>query len=845
MTKKNKQKQEEQKKQEEQIRMMEVVRRQCEEDEHLAKRTLYADFLTNKPIRKKCILYEAYSGRGLICNPYAIFRELLSRKKFKKYTHVWVLDGMEEYKDLIDEYAPYDNVKFVEFESDEYLEYLATAKYLINNMSFRGYFTKRKGQIYVNTWHGIPLKSLGYQIPGGNISAGNAVKNLLMADYLISPNNFMTDVYKKSFRLDGIFEGRILQIGQPRNDRGFYVSREEVILKLKKMGVEIDSGKKIILYAPTWKGQEYRNPDTGLEIYFELIKRVEHILGEEYQVIVKPHQIVYKAIKDRKDITKQFIPVTMDTNELLAAVDVLISDYSSIYFDFLVSERPVLFFVPDLEDYINSRGLYFGIDKLPGPIACNFEELEKILYDIDAAMKPHWEKYRQEKQWACGMDDGKVCRRVVGIVFLKRLSRRKISCRRNDKIKLLLYGGPLITNGITISFLTLLEYIDYSKFDVTVLVDGKHTRETAERINQMPKEVRVLRCATPYCATQRENANHMIVMEQGIEAGDRCVGAFYQRELYRLVGESKFDYAIEFSGYSRMYSLLFAHFRGGKKFIWMHNDLKRELDRAKKGGLDVGKSLKVCFSTYPYMDKIVGCSKSIRDINEKNFTNAGTRNKFFYARNLINEKRVRMWEKKENCITIGERDYYIIERSENEEVSVKMSVLPIAESDNINFVTMGRLSPEKNQENLIHAFAKLYRENPKIRLFILGEGPLRSRLEDLLIQEEIDAVVKMPGVLPEPFGFMKQCQCFILPSNYEGQPLVVQEARVLGLPIIVSHFDSVEDVLIEGGQLLIGQSEEEIYDGMKKFINGEVPVRSFDVQQYNEQVYREFEQLFI
>ena len=88
----------------------------------------------------------------------------------------------------------YPNVKFIKFQSVEYREYLATAKYLINNVSFPGYFTKRKEQIFVDTWHGIPLKTIGFDIPAGKVSAGNTVRNFLAADYLIAPNQ---DVYKR------------------------------------------------------------------------------------------------------------------------------------------------------------------------------------------------------------------------------------------------------------------------------------------------------------------------------------------------------------------------------------------------------------------------------------------------------------------------------------------------------------------------------------------------------------------------------------------------------------------------------------------------------------------------
>ena len=100
------------------------------------------------------------------------------------------------------------NVKFIKFQSVEYREYLATAKYLINNVSFPGYFTKRKEQIFVDTWHGIPLKTIGFDIPAGKVSAGNTVRNFLAADYLIAPNHFMTEIYENAFKMKNLYPGK-------------------------------------------------------------------------------------------------------------------------------------------------------------------------------------------------------------------------------------------------------------------------------------------------------------------------------------------------------------------------------------------------------------------------------------------------------------------------------------------------------------------------------------------------------------------------------------------------------------------------------------------------------------
>lgn len=823
---------------------MKRVKERCKYNQYEEMRTRYAEFLEQEPVKEDHILYEAFSGRGMTCGPYAIFKYLMSKRKYRKYVHVWVIEDLEDNREIIQHYESYQNVMFVEYQSLEYRKYLATAKYLINNATFPGYFTKRKEQVFIDVWHGIPLKTLGFDIPGGNVSSGNSARNFLSADYLISPNAFMTDIYKNAFKMEGLYQGTILEIGQPRSDSYFHANRKEVIDKLQSCGVDVDPNKKIMMYAPTWKGTQYANPDTNLESYFELIKRVErNINTEEYQVLVKPHQIVYRNIKDRKEITGKFIPAIIDTDEILSVVDVMIADYSSIYFDYLISDKPILFYIPDVEEYKGYRGLYFGLEKLPGPIARTFEELEEMVADIDKAVEPYREKYQKEKQWACPNDDGSVCERLVKTVFGKRKCRQSVKCDTTSKKKLLLYGGKLITNGISNACIALLNNMDYEKFDVTVITLGAGDADVAERINSLPKEVRVLYRSATFNATLEEAGRHAMIMERGLDAGIDAPANLYRRELRRSIGMSKFDYVIEFTGYSNLFSVMFTYAEDAQKIIWMHSDLKRELSRAEHGGLDVGKVLKVCLSTYPYMDKIVGCSKTIMEINKRNFSSPELESRFTYARNLLRFERALEKEDDKTIMNLNGSSYYVNKLDESVPSNALAEIMMLPDESKVNYVTMGRLSPEKNYENLIRAFARLHRENQEARLYLLGDGPLRKKLENVIKEEAMDGIVHLMGNVAKPFSYLRRCNCFILPSYYEGQPLVVLEARILQMPIIISEFEAAKDVLMEHGQILTGQDIDSLYEGMKDFLEGKAPEYSFEYETYNHEVYQEFEKV--
>ena len=215
-----------------------------------------------------------------------------------------MIDDLEDSRLQIEKYEKYPNVRFVQYKTKEYCKALAVTKYLINNVSFPSYFLKREEQVYLNTWHGTPLKNMGFDIPGSNISQGNTARNLLSADYLVSSGPYMTETaYKKSYKLQNLYEGQILEEGFPRNDKLFENtenSREEMIRKMQSYGVDVDENKKIILYAPTWRGDQYKEPEADLQEVYKLIHKVQQSVDEkEYQVLVKLHQTVYRYLKEQ------------------------------------------------------------------------------------------------------------------------------------------------------------------------------------------------------------------------------------------------------------------------------------------------------------------------------------------------------------------------------------------------------------------------------------------------------------------------------------------------------------------------------------------------------------------
>ena len=809
---------------------------------------VFAEAYTNIPLEEKTVVYEAFYGRGMLCNPNGLFQAFRKRSDFDEYTHVWVIEDFESNALIIDEYKNMPNVKFVEYLSDEYFQYLATAKYLINNVMFPAYYVKREGQVYINTWHGIPLKTLGYDQVGGNAAVGNTIRNFLNTDYLISPCEYHTDIYKNAFKLEGIYNGKIIEEGQPRNDLTIHADREEILARMKRNGVKIEEGKKIILYAPTWKGQNYSKPTVNPEEYYEFIRYIEsRIDGEKYQVLVKPHQVVYQYMKEETNNTEQFVPAVLDANEILAVTDVLISDYSSIYFDFMVTGRPILFYIPDVDSYKDYRGLYLGINELPGPVTKELEEIGDWLGDLDSVWEKNKEKYEKHRDKYVYLDNGSSADRVLEIVLDGTENYKVIPTLLNGKKRMLMYIGVTRVNGITETFGSLLNMIDYEKFDVSVIALKSTNIYEQEKLESLNPKARVLMKVGTYAMTFEENLKNDIITDYGIreETLSYYDEEIYARELRRNVGDATFDYVVNYTGYSPFYTLLFMQAKDAKRYVWQHNDLQQDMLKVVNGKRVNKQVLESMFTLYPYQDYIVACSKSVMETNRKNLATTETYDKFKYCKNTLNFDRVVNGIENADVIEYKERRYQVKKNVDPITTTAPtVEMVPYPQEKDISFVTIGRLSPEKNHANLIRAFCQFHKEQPNAKLYIMGEGLLMEQLRELVIQKNASDYVKLLGNVSNPFAFMNECDCFILPSRFEGQPIVLLEARTVGLPIIVSDFSTVTDSLVPNGQLLIGQTEQDIYEGLVAFNEGRVPVAQFDSQGYNREAYEEFEALF-
>ena len=340
------------------------------------------------------ILFESFQGKVIGDNPFAIFTEVQSRNTSADL--LFTVNAKTQ--------APVGALA-VRHGSIAWLRALATSKVLINNTNFPGYFRKRSGQKYIQTWHGTPLKRLGRDIVDV-VPTGSYLKMMdreaAFWDYLISPSSYCTELFPTTFG----FSGKIIETGYPRND--ILTTRASARDQIRR-SLGIEDNKLVVLYAPTWR--DTNRTATG---NWKPVNFLGEDLGPGVTVLFRGHTNTHQAHTYR--VAKGAIDVTDYKNvaELYLAADVLVTDYSSSMFDFSVTGKPMIFLAPDLDDYVSKRGFYFDFEALaPGPILRDSSKLSETLENIESVKAEYAKRYLSWKQKFNALEDGQSSKRVV------------------------------------------------------------------------------------------------------------------------------------------------------------------------------------------------------------------------------------------------------------------------------------------------------------------------------------------------------------------------------------------------------------------------------------------------
>jgi CDP-glycerol glycerophosphotransferase len=314
-----------------------------------------------------------------------------------------------------------DGIRTVEANSREWFEALATSRYVVANTHLPQWIRRRSGQVIAQTWHGIGFKRVAFDMAAVQFANKTYLEKLVQEapnwSFLVSPSRFCTEIMRRAFR----YEGEICELGSPRNDLLFTADREELTRRVRE-AVGIPAGKKLLLYAPTWRDNEFYGPG---RYRFDLrldVSRVPRELQEEYALLVRRHPNTVDDLLGQDSDFVFDVATYPDVRDLLVATDVLVTDYSTIALDFLNTGRPVLFYAYDLASYRDDlRGFYFDLEADgPGPVLQTTDELVAALRDVPAAVAPYHDRYERFRKIYCHAEDGHATERLVERLFRDR-----------------------------------------------------------------------------------------------------------------------------------------------------------------------------------------------------------------------------------------------------------------------------------------------------------------------------------------------------------------------------------------------------------------------------------------
>lgn len=363
-----------------------------------------------QPVNDKVILFESFMAKNYSDSPKYIYEYIA--KNYPEYTCVWAVNDKKE--------VPY-GAKCVKRFSFSYAYYLATAKYLVFNVRPPLWYRKREGQVFLETWHGTPLKRLVFDQEEVTSASPKYKQQFYRQradwDYLVSANPFSTQTFRSCF----MYEGKMLEYGYPRNDILYAPDKEEIAQKIRTdLGIPQD--KKTILYAPTWRDDQIiEKGKYSFKLDLDLDAMKER-LGDEYVVLLRTHHYVAEHIdvSELGDFVYNVCDYD-DISELYLISDICITDYSSVFFDYANLKRPVLFYVYDFDKYKNQlRGFYIDMNtEVPGPLLYTSEEVIDAIEHIDDIQEEYKERYEQFYNRFCCYDDGHASQHVADVMLGK------------------------------------------------------------------------------------------------------------------------------------------------------------------------------------------------------------------------------------------------------------------------------------------------------------------------------------------------------------------------------------------------------------------------------------------
>lgn len=363
-------------------------------------------------IDDKLIIFASFSGTAYSDNPRYLFEYLRDNDDFTDYRFVWAFRRKRVVQ----------GAEVVKFNSLTYYYLLSKAKYWVFNAKMAPYYQKKEEQIYLQTWHGTPLKRLGHDLLDNGKTyyrSQLSYKQMLKGydedscqwDYLISPNSFSSRAFASAFKIN---QEKMLEVGYPRVDFLVNADSNKCMELKRRYGLPLD--KKVVLYAPTWRDDSFGIRGYRFELAVDFYKWKNH-LGDDTVILFKPHYLISNVYQIPNDLSNfvYLMAASADINDAYLMSDVLITDYSSVFFDYANLNRPIYFYMYDFEQYEQElRGFYLNVpDELPNDVIRTEKELlRRIKEDIF-----DYDRLQVFNQVFNSWNDGKVSSKAAKRIF--------------------------------------------------------------------------------------------------------------------------------------------------------------------------------------------------------------------------------------------------------------------------------------------------------------------------------------------------------------------------------------------------------------------------------------------
>ena len=774
------------------------------------KSSYYVGCYKHARICKDMILLDSRHGEELAGNILALSEALARRGGFRLYLTTSP-GSRAKTLEILRQHGLAERITLVDIKSLACYKALCKARYIFTDVSLPMRYIKRKGQTVINVWHGTPLKCLGRDVEDSIHLIGNVQRNFLLSDYLLYPSEYMRDIMLPAYDIDGIYSGRILLGGYPRNSVLFDT---EAAQELKKsLGL---AGKKVYVYMPTWRGDNkaVHTKETIKQLHGYL-RELDRRLGDDEVVIAKLHPFVGASLDLKK--YRHIIPMKADAYRVLAFADCLITDYSSVFFDFALTRRKIVLFTYDAEEYTRERGMYLSLEELPFPKVRTVSELYRELcsprsYDDSSFIKKF-----------CPYECPDAAERLIAHVIDGKKTLIEEKAVPDNKENVLIFGGCMKRNGITASLISLLENTDLDKRRYFVTFQQDVLKEYPMQCTLIPRKARVMPMCTKPQFTFLEGVSEVLFYKLDFKPALHFIERMCRRDTGRLFGDLKVSSVIQFEGYGKNMIHLFRMFRCPRS-IFVHNDMLKEL---KEKNIQHRLSLEAAYLDY---DKVAcvtaGMIPPVKEIS-------GREDNITVVNNIHPYKRVL------------EQASQPLRFDEDTEATVSEDKLKeLLSGKGTKLITIGRFSREKGHDLLIRAFGRFYMDHPDSLLIIIGGyGELYEQTLSLAKASPAKDRIVVIRSMSNPMPVLKACDLFVLSSRHEALPVTIFEADTLHKPVISTEINGPKDLMAEYGGMTVPVSAKGIYQGLTAFTEGRVPLLNIDGEEFNRRAAQQFESL--